>query len=199
MFGSGKAEVQPPIIFQEKEKYEGQRSDCYNQKRKVELARYDHQFEIFWNENAYANSELLIDWINQMLVPVLPRRPRLLALDITKFHSISSTHEVLSTLCSNDILPSLIPLGCTGLVRPLDVSVNKPFKCLLRDILDQLVDNFKAKINLNLRKIPLTNMAAVAEWRIWLHKQLKWLGTNLQEVIKSLLLKPFGNLALHYQ
>ena len=193
MFGSGKAKVRPSIIFQGKEKYEGRSSYCYNQKQKVELARYDDQIEILWNENAYANSEPLIDWINQLLVPVLPCRPRLLALDVAKFYSISYTHEVLSTLCSNDILPSLILLGCTGLVQPLDVSVNKPFKCLLHDILNQLVDDFKAKNNLNLRKIPLTNMAAVSERRIWLYKQLKSLGTNLQEVIKSLLLKPLDN------
>ena len=116
-----------------------------------------------WNEIAYANSHLLVDWINQMLVPVLPPGPRLLVLHVAKFHS---TQEVLSTLCSHDIVPSLIPPGCTGLVQPLDVSVNKPFKCLLPDILDELLDDFEPKNNLNLLEIPRANSPAIAERRI---------------------------------
>ena len=115
------------------------------------MASYDQRFEVRWNENAYANSHLLVDWINQMLGPVLPPGPRLLALDVAKFHS---TQEVLSTLRSYDIVPSLIPPGCTGLVQPLDVSVNKPFKCLLRDILDELLDDFEAKTTSTFGKSP---------------------------------------------
>jgi len=48
-----------------------------------------------------------------MLVPALPLGPRLLALDVVKSHS---TEEVLTTLNSYDIIPSMIPAGCTGLV-----------------------------------------------------------------------------------
>ena len=98
-----------------------------------------------------------------MLVPVLPPGPRLLALDVAKFHS---TQEVLSTLRSHDIVPSVIAPGCTRLVQPLDVSVNKPFKCFLRDILDELLDDFEAKNNLNLREISRANSPAIAERKI---------------------------------
>ena len=101
--------------------------------------------------------------INQILVPVLPLGPRLLALDVTKFHS---NEEVLSTLHSHDIVPSLIPIGYTVLVKPLDLSVNKPFKCLFRNMPDKLWDDFEARGDLNLLEVPRANSPAIAKGRI---------------------------------
>ncbi|RPA99329.1 hypothetical protein L873DRAFT_1767828 [Choiromyces venosus 120613-1] len=124
------------------------------------MARYDNRVEVCWNETAYANSDLLIDWINNLLVPALPPGPCLLALDIAKFHS---TKSVLATLRSHNIIPSLIPPGCTGLVQPLDVSVNKPFKSLLHDILDELLDQYQDTHHLNLSEIQKTNSSIIAE------------------------------------
>ena len=34
----------------------------------------------------------------------------------------------------------MIPGGCSGLVQVLDVSVNKPFKGILRNVLDELME-----------------------------------------------------------
>jgi len=163
VFGSGKSKIRPLIIFKRKEKYEGKRREFYNWKGEKEMARYDLRVEVCWNENAYTNSNLLVDWINQILVPVLPPGPRLQALDVAKFHS---TDEVLFTLRSHDIVLSLIPPGCTGLVQSLEVSVNKPFKCWLGDILDELLDAFEAKNNLSFREIPRANSPAIAKPRI---------------------------------
>ena len=101
--------------------------------------------------------------MNQILVPILSSGPRLLALDDPKFHS---TQEVLFTLQSHDIVPSLMAPGWAGLVQPLDVSVNKPFKYLLCNILHELSHHFKAKNNLNLREIPRANSSAIAKRRI---------------------------------
>jgi len=82
---------------------------------------------------------------------------------VAKFHS---TEEVLTTLNSYDIIPSLIPAGCTGLVQPLDVSINKPFKVILRDLLDSLLDNYEAINNTSLRELSHTNLSAIAERRV---------------------------------
>ena len=158
------------------------------------MARYDQRIDsvVCCNENAYANSALLIDWINQILVHVLPPRPRLLALNAAKFHS---THEVLSTLHSHDILASLILPKCTGLVQPLDVSVNKPFKWLLRDILNLLHD-FEAKNNRNLCEIPRTNMAAVAEQRILVTQAVGEAWDQFSRRYQGLVVETFRKLGL---
>ena len=39
---------------------------------------------------------------------------------------------MLDTFQDNDITVSLIPGGCTGLVQLLDVSINRPFKDILK-------------------------------------------------------------------
>jgi hypothetical protein len=98
-----------------------------------------------------------------MLVPVLPEGPRLLALDLAKFHY---TDAVLDTLRSYQIIPSMIPAGCTGLVQPLDVAVNKPFKDLLRDIMEELLDQYERDFSKDLREIPLADTSAIAERRV---------------------------------
>ena len=162
-FGSGKNRVRPTIIFRGKENYEGRRAMFYQRKREEETLRYNKDVSVLWNETAYANSDLLVNWINNMLVPALPPGPRLLALDVAKFHS---TEEVLTTLNSHDIIPSMIPAGCTGLVQPLDVSINKPFKVILLDLLDNLLDNYETINHTSLRELSHTNLSAIAERRV---------------------------------
>ncbi|RPA91559.1 hypothetical protein L873DRAFT_1868600, partial [Choiromyces venosus 120613-1] len=49
------------------------------------------------------------------------------------------TPTVLQLLWAHNITPSLIPTGCTSLVQPLDVSVNKPFKELMQDLTDEKI------------------------------------------------------------
>ena len=49
------------------------------------------------------------------------------------------TPAVLQLFRDHNITPSLIPAGCTSLVQPLDVSINKPFKGLMRDITDEKI------------------------------------------------------------
>jgi len=49
------------------------------------------------------------------------------------------TPAILDLLRSNKITPSFIPGGCTGLVQPLDISVNKPFKELVRELTDEKI------------------------------------------------------------
>jgi len=42
------------------------------------------------------------------------------------------TEEVLDTFQANNIVVCIIPGGYTGLVQPLDVSINQPFKDILK-------------------------------------------------------------------
>ena len=55
-------------------------------------------------------------------------------MDLLRSHKTSSVRKILR---SHDVILSLVPAGCTGLVQPLDVSVNRPFKDLLKEEIDQ--------------------------------------------------------------
>jgi len=163
VFASGNAHVQPLIIFRAKERYDTPRSHHLQIKREAEMARYDPHVSVRWNESAYANASDLIDWINELLVPALPPGPHMLVLHVAKFHS---TAEVLNTLISHDIIPSMVPGGCTGLVQPLDISVNQPFKNIFRNLLDDARDTYEKQHQLSLWELLQSNLVAIAEWRI---------------------------------
>ena len=62
-------------------------------------------------------------------MPALGDQPSFLVMDLFAAHK---TEEVLDTLRANDITVSMIPGGCTGLVQPIDVSINRPFKDILK-------------------------------------------------------------------
>lgn len=119
------------------------------QRRAAELARYDPRVAVQFNPNAYTNESVLVNWITNMLVPAFPAGPRMLALDVAKFHK---TDAVLDTLCSHDIIPAMIPPGCTGLMQPLDVAVNKPLKDILRVLVEDALDLFEARSGEDLRE-----------------------------------------------
>ena len=195
IFGSGRSRIQPLIIFKGKEKYEGRRGEHFQRKREEEMERYDPRVEVRWNESAYSNAGLLVDWIEKSLVPAFPSGPRLLALDVAKFHS---TDQVLSTLRANDILPSMIPPGCTGLVQPLDVSVNKPFKSILRDVLDDLLDDYEVRHQVNLRELNRLDSSAIGERRILVTHAVAqaWEQFTSSQASKELVISTFRKLGL---
>lgn len=120
VFADGVARVKPLIFFRGK----GTGSTITSEQR-----LYDNRVVVKFNPTAYANSSNMLEWLDEQLVPVLNGQPMLLAIDLFSGHK---TEEVLDTFRAHDILPSVIPGGCTGLVQPLDVSINRPFKDLLK-------------------------------------------------------------------
>jgi len=80
---------------------------------------------------------IILFWLEFMLLPVLDTGPTLLVMDLFKSHS---TQGIKNWLRAHGIVPSLVPGGCTGLVQPLDVSVNRPFKDILKQVIDDEVD-----------------------------------------------------------
>ena len=94
-----------------------------------EMREYDPWVVVKFNPTAYANSGNMVEWLQEQLIPVLEGCQTLLAVDLFAGHR---TEEVLNTMKANDITVSVIPAGCTGIVQPLDLLINRPFKELLR-------------------------------------------------------------------
>ena len=93
-----------------------------------------------FNSTAYNNEELTIQWIDNELIPSLKPIAKdevLLALDVVAFHK---TPAILQKLRKDHIIPALVPLGCTGLLQPLDTAINKPFKELLQEQTEVYID-----------------------------------------------------------
>jgi len=95
----------------------------------AEKERYDQRVVVKFNSKAYANSTCIVEWLDNQVIPVLDGHPTLMALDMFGSHK---TEEVLDTMRAHDITLSVIPGGCTGLVQPMDVSINRPFKDILK-------------------------------------------------------------------
>jgi len=122
VFADGVPRVSPMIIFHEK-----------GERLRREREHYHPGVEVEFNDKAYMNDQLFLRYIDTYLIPVLGGRPTLFALDLMGSHK---TPAVLEKLCLHHITPSLIPGGCTSLVHPRDVSVNKPFKEIMRELTD---------------------------------------------------------------
>ena len=76
------------------------------------------------------------------------------------FHSRRSD-PVWVCLKDNDISLSLVPGGCTGLLQPLDVSVNRPFKDILKDKIDKDFEHQQLH-----NKEIATSSSAIGEMRV---------------------------------
>jgi hypothetical protein len=63
------------------------------------------------------------------VIPVLNGQPTLLALDHFGGHK---TDNVLDAMKAHFVTISVIPVGCTGIVHPLVISINRPFKDILK-------------------------------------------------------------------
>lgn len=90
----------------------------------LESKTYDPRVIVKFNQTAYANSGNIVEWLDEQIVPILGGRPTLMVLDFFKAHK---TDDVLDTMLAHDITVSTIPAGCTSLLQPLDVSINRPF------------------------------------------------------------------------
>ncbi|CAI7922916.1 unnamed protein product [Closterium sp. NIES-53] len=81
--------------------------------------------------NGWMEATGVIQWLDEGVVPFLkPKfgvqsRSAMLVLDSYRGHL---TKEVKARFATLNIVPAVIPAGCTADVQPLDVSVNKSFK-----------------------------------------------------------------------
>ena len=83
--------------------------------------------------NAWMDEDVMMKWVNTILRPYVSNAPAniipLLLLDSYRCHMMGSVVGAIETLGVEVVH---IPGGCTGLTQPVDVGVNKSFKCGLR-------------------------------------------------------------------
>jgi len=130
IFADGIDRVMPLIIFRDTEN-----NTSAPGRREEKL--FDSRVVVKFNPKGYANSAIMLFLLEFMLLPILGTCATLLVMDLFKSHS---KQEIKDWLRTHGIVPSLVPGGCTGLVQPLDVSVNRPFKDILKQVIDNAVD-----------------------------------------------------------
>jgi len=105
----------------------------------------------------------MLRWIVEELLLVLCARPSLLVMDHAAFHK---TVEVRAALDEGTITPAIIPGGCTSILQPLDVAINRPLKDLLRQRLSEKLEYYEeagysaATETTSSRRILLTQIVA---------------------------------------
>ena len=97
------------------------------------------------NLNGWITEQLLLDWLdrihNNLNIP--PSKEGILVFDRCSVHTKDSIKDSLEKIGKKMFL---IPGGCTGLLQPLDVSINKPFKDYLRQYFQEWFQNVGSTI-----------------------------------------------------
>jgi len=90
------------------------------------------------NPSAWMNKKMMLLWISTVLKPwkiqtfgINDTKNCILLLDSAKTHK---TEDVEIALLLINVIPIYIPAGLTSILQPLDISVNRSFKCNLRKI-----------------------------------------------------------------
>ena len=64
------------------------------------------------------------EWITKVWVQYIKKQPSLLVLDSFSAH-LTEENQVIFAHCNTTVIA--IPGGCTSVLQPLDVSINRPF------------------------------------------------------------------------
>ena len=80
-------------------------------------------------EKAWVDERIMLRWVEECLIAYTKKDRTLLILDAFRCHIMDSVKKQIKR--ANAQL-AVIPGGCTSVLQPLDVSVNKPFKGWLR-------------------------------------------------------------------
>ena len=83
-------------------------------------------------EKAWMDTERFRDWVRRVVAPSRSSSSpkEILLLDSLSAHADTQAIEELRAL---NLIPLMIPGGCTSILQPLDVAINKPFKDRFRE------------------------------------------------------------------
>ncbi|CAI7887685.1 unnamed protein product [Closterium sp. NIES-53] len=134
--------------------------------------------------NRWMDADDAIEWLDGAVKPYInPKfgvRPRkaLLVLDSYRGHL---TPEVKKKFGELNLVPAVIPAGCTSEIQPLDIAVNRSFKAAVRQLYQEWferegVDTLTKKGNIKKPPVELT---------------LKWISAAWKSVPKELIQRAF--------
>jgi len=100
-----------------------------------ELHDHPQEMKYVMQPKAWFDKVTMLDWFDYVLKPYVATAPAgiipILFLDSFKVHLLGSVADAIQGL---GVELEIIPPGCTGLVQPIDVGINKPFKANMRKI-----------------------------------------------------------------
>ena len=98
-----------------------------------QVPTYDHTSIYDLQKNAWMDERVMLRWVDEVIEPYVATAPEdvvpVLLLDSYRCHIMASVVNKITKLGVEVIH---IPGGCTGLVQPLDVGYNRPFKVRIR-------------------------------------------------------------------
>jgi len=137
-------------------------------------------------DNAWMDKRVILRWVVDVLTPYVALTPPgiipIILLDSYRCHIMASVINVIQDLGCEVVH---IPGGCTGLVQPLDVGYNKPFKTRIRAAWEEYMINDMRKngtIALPLRE-EVSHWILEAYWalegspiikNVWLKTDYSW-------------------------
>jgi len=110
-------------------------------------------------------------------------------MDLLRSHKTASVKQLLR---EHDITLSLVPSGCTSLVQPLDVSVNRPFK----DLLKQAIDDELEKRDEAGDDMDIAGESAVGKMRVMMTHCVAEAWTAFTQKKREVMIKSFRQLGL---
>ena len=112
--------------------YKGTRYGCIATR---ELCDHPQEMKYAMQPKAWFDEATMLDWVDYVLKPYVATAPvgiiPILFLDSFKVHILGSVADAIQGL---GVELKIIPPGCTGLVQPINVGINKPFKANMRKI-----------------------------------------------------------------
>ncbi|CAI7756688.1 unnamed protein product, partial [Closterium sp. NIES-53] len=132
--------------------------------------------------NGWMDADSVIEWLDGAVKlyinPKLGVHPRkaLLVLDSYRGHL---TPEVKNKFGKLNLVPAVIPAGCTSEIQPLDVAVNRSFKAAVRQLYQEWferegVDTLTKKGNIKKPPVELTLRWISAAWKSVPKELIQW-------------------------
>jgi hypothetical protein len=134
---------------------------------------------VAYQKKGYMGTMTMMLWIKQVLSKHTELRHHLLVFDAFSAHL---TDEVTAMLAGKNIQTAVIPGGCTSKIQPLDVSLNKPFKAIVKQQWEQYMhENADTATTSNGKISPPTKSNLVG----WVHEANNHLNGQKDAIVKA--------------